>query len=179
MRSPAADAEIERALQYLVNSFEASGDNPKPVVLHSTRVAMDLYERGEPEHVVVAAFLHDLVEDTDVTVEAIRSRFGSDVADVVAAASFDEDIDDYLERHYDIYSRCFELGRDAVVVKAADILDNSDYYALGDSAELQRNVLEKMRYFVEHSEPYIGGEAIHRELEEQYAAVKEQLDVAE
>ena len=55
MRDATEDEEIERALQYLVHSFEASGDNPKPVVLHSTRVGMDLYDRGYATRVVVSA----------------------------------------------------------------------------------------------------------------------------
>lgn len=175
MRPPEEDEAIERALRYLVHSFESSGDNPKPVILHSTRVGMDLYDRGYEEHVVVAGFLHDLLEDTDVTADEIRSRFGADVADIVAAATFDERIDDYLERHLDIYERCFELGRDAVLVKAADLLDNSDYYGMGDDEELERNLIEKMEYFVEHSEPYIGEEDLYEALEETVPVVKERV----
>ncbi|RNJ25805.1 HD domain-containing protein [Halosegnis longus] len=176
MRDATEDEEIERALQYLVHSFEASGDNPKPVVLHSTRVGMDLYDRGYEEATVVAGFLHDLIEDTDVTADKIRSRFGPEVADIVAAASFDPSIDDYLERHYDIYDSCFALGRPAVLVKAADILDNSDYYGLAASDELAQQLLAKMDYFIEKSEPYIGDEAIHAELAEKLPAVREQIE---
>jgi (p)ppGpp synthase/HD superfamily hydrolase len=175
MRTMEADEEIERALRYLVHSFESSGDNPKPVILHSTRVAMDLYDRRYDRHVVVAGFLHDLIEDTDVTGDEIRSRFGDDVADVVEAASFDETIDDYLERHYDIYRRCFDHGRSAVLVKAADLLDNSDYYGVGDDEELQANLIEKLEHFVDESEPYIGEEDLHEELQETVPVVKERV----
>jgi len=173
MRAHHEDEAIERAIRYLVNSFEASGDNPKPVILHSTRVGMDLYDRGYDEPVVVAGFLHDLIEDTDVTADDIRSRFGTEVAEIVDAASFDERIDDYLERHYDIYSRCFDVGRSAVLVKAADILDNSDYYGMGDDDELLAMLIEKMTYFVEESEPYIGDEDIYEDLEAKLPAVAE------
>ncbi len=176
MRSKAEDEEIERAMQYLVHSFKSSGDNPKPVILHSTRVGMDLYDRGYEQHVVVAGFLHDLLEDTDVTAEEIRSAFGEDVAGIVAAASFDERIDDYLDRCFDIYERCFERGRDAVVVKAADLLDNSDYYHLGESAKVRENGIEKMRHFIEESEPYIGEDEIHRELKEKLPVVEERIE---
>jgi len=179
MRSKAEDEEIERAMQYLVHAFESSGDNPKPVILHSTRVGMDLYDRGYEEHVVIAGFLHDLLEDTDVTADEIRSTFGETVAEIVEAASFDESIDDYLERCYDIYDRCFESGRDAVAVKAADLLDNSDYYHLGESEELRADQIEKMRYFIDRSEPYIGEDGIHRELEEKLPVVKERIESRE
>ncbi|WP_018259412.1 HD domain-containing protein [Halomicrobium katesii] len=164
------------AIQYLVHSFESSGNNPKPVILHSTRVGMELYDRGYEQDIVVAGFLHDPVEDTAVTEAEIRSRFGDEVANVVAATTFDEDIDDYLDRHLDIYERCFALGRPAVAVKAADVLDNSDYYALGDSDTLKRDVLEKMACFVEHSEPYIGDEELYHDLGNKFPVVKERVE---
>ncbi|WP_336035372.1 HD domain-containing protein [Halobacterium yunchengense] len=175
MRDLEEDEKIERAIQFLVHSFESSGDNPKPVILHSTRVGIDLYHRGYETHIVISGFLHDLLEDTDVAADEIRSKFGDDVASVVEATSFDENIDDYLERHLDIYVRCFELGRSAVAVKAADILDNSDYYGLGDSEERQENQIEKMSYFIDESEPYIGDEDLHLELQDKFPVVRERV----
>jgi len=170
------DEEIERALRYLVRTFESSGDNPKPVILHSTRVGIDLYDRGDEEHVVIAGFLHDLLEDTAVSADEIRSEFGDEVGAIVEAATVDDSIDEYLERHYDIYGRCFDLGRDAVVVKAADILDNSGYYGVGDGAPgLQRNLVTKMEYFIDKSKPYIGDEAIHGELAAKLPGVKQRV----
>lgn len=176
MRGLQEDEEIERAIRYLVHSFESSGENPKPVILHSTRVGMNLYDREYEKRIVIAGLLHDLLEDTDVTSEEIRSKFGTDVAEIVEATSFNDNIDDYLERCYDIYKRCFELGRSAVVVKAADILDNSDYYSLGDSEELQKNQLKKMEYFIDNSEPYVGEEDIFQELNNKFPIVKKQVE---
>ena len=175
MRDIEEDEEIERAIQYLVHSFESSGDNPKPVILHSTRVGMNLYNRNYGKRIIISGLLHDLLEDTNVTSDEIRSKFGKDVANIVEATSFDENIDGYLERHYDIYKRCFELGRSAVVVKATDILDNSDYYGLTGSKDLQKNQIEKMRYFIDKSEPYIGEEDIYQELNNKFSTVKERI----
>lgn len=175
MRALAEDEEIERALRYLVRSVESTGDNPKPVILHSTRVGMDLYNREYQHHIVIAGLLHDLLEDTAVTSDAIRSTFGEAVANIVDATSCDEDIDEYLDRHYDMYHRCFELGRDAVVVKAADILDNSEYYGMADADELQTRLLKKLEYFLDHSDPYIGDEAIYQELTDTLPLVRERV----
>ena len=176
MRDQREDEEIERAIQYLVRSFEASGDNPKPVVLHSIRVGMDLYNREYEQHIVIAAILHDVIEDTDVTAGEIRSKFGDDVANIVKAASFDESIDDYLERHYDIHRRCFELGREAALVKAADILDNSDYYHVGESDELRGNLLAKMEFFIEGAQASIGDERLYDDLLDKHSVVTDRLD---
>jgi hypothetical protein len=179
MREQAEDEEIERAIQYLVHSFESSGDNPKPVILHSTRVGMDLYDRGYEKPIVVAGFLHDLLEDTAVTSAEIRSTFGETVGEIVDATSVDERIEDYLDRRYDVYERCFERGRPAVAVKAADVLDNSDYYHLGESRELRENQIEKLEYFVDGSEPYIGEDEIHRELIDTLPVVKARIEERE
>lgn len=136
---------------------------------------MDLYDRDYEKRIVISGLLHDLLEDTDVTSDEIRSKFGKDVANIVEATSFDESIDDYLERHCDIYKRCFELGRSAVAVKAADILDNSNYYDLGDSKQLQKNLIEKMEYFIHKSEPYIGEEDIYQELNDEFPIMEERV----
>jgi (p)ppGpp synthase/HD superfamily hydrolase len=177
IRDAEEDEEIERAVIYLVNSFQESGDNPKPVILHSIRVGMELYDRGYEERIVVASLLHDLIEDTAVEREDIASNFGEDVANLVDATSFDRDIEDYTERYEDTLNRCFEMGREPVLVKAADTLDNSNYYHLGDSEELRKNVMEKMEFFIENSEPYIGDEPIYRDLQEKYSVVMERVDV--
>lgn len=175
MRDLEDEEAIERAMQYLVHSFESAGENPKPVILHSTRVGMTLYDGAYETRIVIAGFLHDLLEDTDVTSDEIRSRFGKDIAKIVEATSVDENIDDYLARHYEMYQRCFELGRTAVAVKAADIVDNSEYYHMGDTQELKEKQLEKMGYFIESAEPYIGEEDIHQELTDKFPIVKERV----
>ena len=140
---------------------------------------MNLYNRNYKKRIIISGLLHDLLEDTKVTSDKIRSKFGKDVANIVEATSFNESIDDYLERHYDIYKRCFELGRNAVVVKAADILDNSGYYSLAGSKDLQKNQIEKMRYFIDESEPYIGEEDIYQELNNKFSTVKERIKNSE
>ncbi len=133
---------------------------------------MDLYDRDYRKCIVIAGLLHDLLEDTDETPEEINSKFGPEVANIVATTTYDGSIEDYLDRHYDIYRRCFSLGRAAVLVKAADILDNSDYYGMGDSEELRMNLITKLEYFIDASEPYIGNEDIHQKLADTFPVVK-------
>ena len=50
---------------------------------HPCAVAIILIELGMDTESVTAAFLHDVVEDTDVTLEEIRQHFGPDVAMLV------------------------------------------------------------------------------------------------
>lgn len=58
-----------------------------PYIEHPMAVAMILDRAGFSEDVVIAGLLHDLVEDTDATIEEVCSRFGDDVAAIVAGCS--------------------------------------------------------------------------------------------
>ena len=100
----------------------------EPYIIHPIAVAAIVAEELElGENPVISAFLHDVVEDTDYTIEDIQSRFGDDVAflvDTVTKRKKDsyqhsKQVDNYrqiLESvHYDIR---------ALLIKLADRLHN-------------------------------------------------------
>jgi guanosine-3',5'-bis(diphosphate) 3'-pyrophosphohydrolase len=58
-------------------------------IAHPVRVARLLAARGYDEEVVAAALLHDVVEDTAVTLGEVRERFGARVAQLVACVTED------------------------------------------------------------------------------------------
>jgi len=58
-----------------------------PYIAHPVGVAMLLQRMGCDETIVAAGLLHDIVEDTKVTLEEVRHRFGDDVADIVAVCT--------------------------------------------------------------------------------------------
>jgi len=60
--------------------FRSSG---QPYVIHPLRAATILAELKVPVSVVCAGLLHDVPEDTDITVEEIRQEFGEDIASMV------------------------------------------------------------------------------------------------
>ena len=62
------DRIVEKAISFLVYAFTTTGHNPKPVILHSIRTGLYLYHQNHAQDVVVAAILHDLIEDTDVKI---------------------------------------------------------------------------------------------------------------
>ncbi len=57
--------------------FRASGE---PYILHPVSVAIILVELGMDTDCVCAALLHDVVEDTPITLEELQSDFGDDIA---------------------------------------------------------------------------------------------------
>ena len=93
-----------------------------PFVLHPAEVAMLLSVRGYDDEVVAAAFLHDTVENTAVSVDDVRARFGERVAQIVAAVSEDPAIDDYRERKAALRAQVAAADADAHAVFAADKL---------------------------------------------------------
>ncbi len=168
-RSPQEDFEIEKAVCFLVTSFLASGDNPKPVILHSLRVAFRLYNLGYPKEVVLSAILHDLLEDTAVKAEEIKDKFGSTVLEIVQANSFNREIKDKSQRYQDNFNRCFKQGKQALIVKAADILDNSAFYHLAADEQAYQALINKMAAFITLAEQKIKAEPVFKDLKQKYS----------
>lgn len=55
----------------------------EPYIIHPVEVAKILVDLKADSHTVIAAFLHDILEDTDTTPDEIESRFGKDVLTLV------------------------------------------------------------------------------------------------
>src|SRR3990167_8005678 len=172
MRNPENDKQIEEAIKFLVFAIQESGKNPKPVILHSIRVGLHLYNNlNYNKDIVTAAILHDVIEDTDTKMEEVKSKFGDKVAKLVEANSFDESIEDKTERYKENFERCRKAGKDALIIKAADFFDNADYYHLASTKELAKWLLEKLGYFIENSKDELKDEALHKELIEKYERI--------
>ncbi|WP_408007297.1 HD domain-containing protein [Pseudalkalibacillus sp. A8] len=62
----------------------------EPYIIHPIAVANILKESGFPEDVIIAGFLHDTVEDTEMEIEDIEKAFGKSVADLVKANTEDK-----------------------------------------------------------------------------------------
>ncbi len=81
---PDAADEVERAIQYACDAHEgqqrASGD---PYVDHPLEVATILTDLRMDAPTIIAGVLHDVVEDTPLTLEDVRESFGDVVATLV------------------------------------------------------------------------------------------------
>jgi len=55
----------------------------EPYIVHPAEVASIVSSVPHTEEQIAAAWLHDVVEDTGVTIEIIRAEFGEKVADLV------------------------------------------------------------------------------------------------
>ncbi|HEY6636398.1 MAG TPA: HD domain-containing protein [Solirubrobacterales bacterium] len=93
-------------------------------VEHPIAVADLLIESGYDGPLISAAYLHDVVEKTDVELDEIRERFGPAVAGLVDALSEDPEIDGYAARKRALRKRILESGGDPVIIYAADRVAN-------------------------------------------------------
>jgi (p)ppGpp synthase/HD superfamily hydrolase len=93
-------------------------------VQHPIAVAQLLSDAGYDTSLIAAAYLHDVVEKTDVGLDEIRERFGPGVAALIDCLSEDPEIDGYGDRKRALRRGILESGRDPVVIYAADRVAN-------------------------------------------------------
>ncbi|KAJ1527693.1 hypothetical protein ONE63_007652 [Megalurothrips usitatus] len=96
-----------------------------PYINHPIGVAFILTaEAGVRDpSVIMAALLHDTVEDTDTTLEEIKKEFGSTVADIVAEVTDDKSLPSEERKRLQIV-HAPTSSREAKLVKLADKLYN-------------------------------------------------------
>jgi GTP pyrophosphokinase len=104
----------------------ASGE---PYIAHPVAVAGLLRDLGGSSSMVAAGFLHDVVEDTDVTLEELEQRFGEDVSRLVEGVTklSKFNFSSKTERQAENFRRMFlAMAQDirVIVVKLADRLHN-------------------------------------------------------
>lgn len=77
-------AFVQKALDYATKAHEGQfRKSGEPYIIHPIQVAGILAELHMDPHTVATGFLHDVVEDTDVTLDDLKAEFGPDVAMLV------------------------------------------------------------------------------------------------
>lgn len=128
IEAAAAESELIAAALETAEAAHAgqtrNGSGGMAYIHHPVAVAELLAEHGFGERTVAAALLHDVIEDSDASVEDIEARFGEVVARLVTALTEDEMIKPF-ERRKDAHRRhVAEVGGDAPAIYAADKLSN-------------------------------------------------------
>lgn len=120
---------IEETINFIKTAFDNQLDKSgEPKYLHSVKV-MEILPEGVSEEVKLAALLHDVPEDTGITVEALRKMGYSDLTcDIVEVLTHDK-----LEKKYLIHiNNIVEDGivhkpdvAGAILIKYADLCHNT------------------------------------------------------
>src|SRR2546421_9649606 len=91
VRATNADADIELLRRaYVFSAFEHKGQvlhTGEPYLVHPLEVADLLADMKLDVVAVAAGLLHDIVEDTQTSIERIQEVFGTDIAHVVGGVT--------------------------------------------------------------------------------------------
>ena len=136
-RSPLVRSALEQARADHAGQTR-NGSGGMPYIEHPITVAARLEELGYRDEVLAAALLHDVVEDSDRTLDELREKFGEDVAGMVGALTDDEALDSYRERKAEHRERVAAADAEAMAIYGADKLTNvttlrAAYEAEGDA----------------------------------------------
>lgn len=163
--------EIEKAVSFMVSCLSKNCNNKKPVILHSIRVGMKLMEMNQPEEVVKAGFLHDLLEDSNCLEMTIKNEFGEKVLVLVKALTFDISIKDYKKRWEVSLLNVEKAGVGAMTIKIIDQMDNLPYYMLISEEAKKQEVIWKHRFTIEKFAKYFPDNDYFSQYEEKVAEI--------
>jgi (p)ppGpp synthase/HD superfamily hydrolase len=124
---PSVDSELSvTALRFArrVHLGQHRKQTHEQFVEHPIAVANLLMEAGYDGPMISAAYLHDVVEKTDVELDELRQRFGPEVAGLVDCLSEDPEIDGYGARKRALRRRILDSGGEPVIIYAADRVAN-------------------------------------------------------
>lgn len=126
----------ERALRLAYRAHAGQEDKAEvPYIFHPYHLA----EQMTTEAAVCVALLHDVVEDSDVTIEDIAALFPAEVTEAVQLLTHDERVP-YLD-----YIRALRTNPLARTVKLADLAHNSDESRLREAMAKEPGTVTKRR----------------------------------
>lgn len=152
-----ASVLIDRARQIAQAAHKDQEYGDQPYMVHIEDVVRRVRQITSDPEIIAAAYLHDTVEDSPVTVEDIRKMFGQNVADMVwAVTGIGTTRAEKMANAIEKISRT--PGAD--FVKSADRLSN----ATASKAEKKMGLYN--RYKEEHTNlsPVLGNNALAQEL---------------
>ena len=120
-----------------------------PFINHPMEVGRLLDRDGQPEEVVAAGLLHDLLEKTATTTPDLRRRFGVRVARLVESVSDDPSICDYGVRKRELRDRVAHGGPGTVAIFTADKISKARELALLSPSQLhETHARAKLDHYV-------------------------------
>ena len=126
---------LDRAIELAKQHHEGQTDKArKPYIEHPLRVMNQM----ESEEEKIVAVLHDIVEDTDISLDDLRNEgFSKEVVDAVECLTKQdgENYDSYIER--------ISFNPLAVKIKLADLEDNRDLTRLPEVTDKDLERIEK------------------------------------
>ena len=110
-------------------------------IAHPIEVGSLLRADGQPDEVIAAGLLHDVLEKTGTTRAELERRFGARVAGLVESVSDDPSIDDYELRKRELRDRVAHAGSGTAAIFAADKVSKVRELMLLPSSRLDKTTI--------------------------------------
>ena len=140
-------ANVLKAVEFAVRAHgeQKRKYSNEPYILHCLEVARLVEQHGGTEAMVVAAILHDVAEDTPVTIVKIGAEFGFEVAVLVEEltdVSRPEDGNRAWRKAIDCQHSA-QASAEGQTIKVADLISNSRSIVENDPAFAKVYIVEK------------------------------------
>jgi len=116
---------LENVRNYVTDKHSNQTYDDQPYVVHLENVVTVIKRYTNDENLIVAAYLHDILEDTATSYSDIKKQFGYVVAEIVFAVT-DELGRNRKDRHEKTYPK-IKGSVGAMAVKLADRIANVQY----------------------------------------------------
>lgn len=151
--NPDADTDMVRlAFEFARDAHEGQKRmTGEPYIIHPLATAETLAEMKLPTNIVIAGLLHDVPEDTGVTIEEISKEFGEDVASMVGGITKLGKIKYRgIERYIENLRKMFlAMASDVrvVLIKFADRINNLETLSALPPDKQRRIALESLEIY--------------------------------
>ncbi|WP_456399354.1 RelA/SpoT family protein [Mesoaciditoga sp.] len=121
---------VQKAYEFAKRAHEGQKrDSGEPYICHPVSVAKIVFDLGMDPQTICGALLHDVVEDTDVSLEEIKEKFGNEVELIVDGLTKIQSLEKEDVKFSEIETirkMIFAMAQDVrvVIVKLADRLHN-------------------------------------------------------
>ncbi|MEK7662947.1 MAG: HD domain-containing protein, partial [Actinomycetota bacterium] len=149
---PRADfVQLEEAHEVALKAHEGQKRRSgEPYITHPIAVAQILAELGIGPKTIIAALLHDTVEDTDYTLEQCRAQFGAEVAMLVdGVTKLDKVKYGDSAQAETVRKMIVAMSKDirVLVIKLADRLHNARTWGFMPVESAQRKARETLEIY--------------------------------
>ena len=118
-------SKIDRAAEFAKQAHAGqTRRGGEPYFNHVYRVAQLATQHTADEDIIAVAYLHDTMEDCEVSSAELAERFGNRVAAMVQELTNDEELLEQLGKEEYMVRKLSAMSADALLVKLCDTLNN-------------------------------------------------------
>jgi guanosine-3',5'-bis(diphosphate) 3'-pyrophosphohydrolase len=150
------------AKKYHGNQKRKSGE---PYYTHPLEVAYMISDHKLKTDLIVASILHDIIEDTEVTVEMIEGTFGQRIAEMVDMLTRDRPDGTKLTIEEVINNAYKKADKEVLLIKLIDRLHNIQTIGSLSAKKIEKTITETLANFIASS-MYLGLLEIESQLTE-------------